>query len=94
MPKSAPPPINATICGLLGALSITVKVAVRVPAAAGVKITLIVQDNPTARVAPQLLFWEKSVLFVPVTPMLMPVKGAVPVFVSKTDCKALGVFSV
>ena len=93
-PKSPPPPINETTCGLLGALSVTVKLAVRVPAAEGVKVTLIVQDNPTPKVAPQLLLWEKSVLFVPVTPMLMPVMVALPEFVSKTDWEGLVVFSV
>lgn len=93
MPKSAPPPINATICGLLAALSDTVSVAVRVPAAEGVKVTLMVQDNPAPRVVPQLPLWEKSVLLVPITPTTIPVRLAEPELVSTTDIKALVVFS-
>jgi hypothetical protein len=91
-PKSAPPPVSATTCGLLGADSVMVTDAVRRPVAVGVNVTFIVQEAAAARVALQVLVSEKSVLLVPVTAMLMPVMPAVPEFVSVTDCKALVVW--
>jgi len=39
------------------ALSVIVKVPVRVPAVVGVKVTLIVQFPPVATPVPQLLVW-------------------------------------
>lgn len=57
--KSGPPvvpvPVSAAVCGLLGSLSATLRVAVAVPAAVGVKVTLIVQFAPAARVVPQVV---------------------------------------
>jgi hypothetical protein len=38
-----PVPVRLAVCGLFAALSVTVSVAVRVPAAVGVNVTLIVQ---------------------------------------------------
>ena len=64
-----------------------VTVAARLPLAAGIKVMLIVQFAPTARLAVlagQVLFWLKSLLFVPVMAMLEIVKGTLPVFVSVT----------
>ena len=64
-----------------------VTVAARLPLAAGIKVMLIVQYAPTARLAVlagQVLFWLKSLLFVPVMAMLEIVKGTLPVFVSVT----------
>lgn len=43
-------PVNVTICGLPVALSAMLSVAVRVPAAAGVNVTAIVQFAPAASV--------------------------------------------
>jgi hypothetical protein len=41
----------------LFALSFTFRVAVRVPVAVGVNVTLIVQADLAARLLPQLLVW-------------------------------------
>src|SRR5690242_4652688 len=41
-----PVPVRLTLCGLPLALSVTARVAPRVPAAVGVKVTLIVQFAP------------------------------------------------
>src|SRR6267143_2934739 len=52
---AAPPvPVSDTVCGLFGALCVSVSVPVRVPVAVGVNFTLIVQDAPTATVLPQV----------------------------------------
>jgi hypothetical protein len=50
-----PVPLNETVCGLLLALSVTVRVAVRDPSAEGVKVTEIVQVLLAFRVEGQLL---------------------------------------
>jgi len=47
-------PVSPTDCGLLVALSVIVKVPVRAPAAAGVKVTLIVQLAPALTLLPQV----------------------------------------
>ena len=51
----APVPVRLTLCGLPVALSVRVRAAVRVPATAGIKVTLIVQLEPAATLDPQLL---------------------------------------
>jgi hypothetical protein len=53
--------------------------AVRVPEAVGANVTLNVQVPPGATVLPQVLVAEKSPAFVPVTGLLVMVKGALPV---------------
>ena len=45
---AVPVPVRLTLCGLPVALSVTVRAALRVPLAAGVKVTLIVQLAPAA----------------------------------------------
>ena len=45
-----PIPVNATVSGLVRALFVTVKVAVRGPAAEGVNVTVMRQSSPAARV--------------------------------------------
>jgi hypothetical protein len=47
-----PIPLRETVCGLPGALSVTVSVPVTLPVALGVKVTLIVQLAPDARFEP------------------------------------------
>jgi hypothetical protein len=89
IPKSAPPPVNATTCGLLGAESDMVRAPVRAPKTVGVKVTLIVQADPAASAAPHVLVWAKS----PEMATLILFMVAVPEFVSVTDCKGLVVFS-
>lgn len=53
-------------------MSLIVSDAVRVPAAVGRNVTLIVQLDPAARLVPQLFVWAKSRLFVPAieTPLI------------------------
>lgn len=50
IPASDPVPERATVCGLVLALSVTVRVPVRLPRAVGVKVTEIVQLAPPANV--------------------------------------------
>src|SRR5439155_18162743 len=79
--KPAPVPDRLAVCGLLVALSVTVKAPLRVPVAVGVKVTLIVQFAPAATEAPQLLVWAKSPLFAPVMAMLVIVSAVLWEFV-------------
>src|SRR5207237_832147 len=51
MPGAVPFPLSATVCGLPPALSATDSVPVRAPEAVGVKVTLIEQLAPAAKVA-------------------------------------------
>jgi hypothetical protein len=53
---------------------------VRVPAAVGLKVTLMVQLVPVATLDPQVLVWEKS----PLAVMLVMLRVALPVFLSVT----------
>src|ERR1700676_4318076 len=60
------------------------------PAAVGLKVTLITQLPPGARLAPQVLFEiRKSEALVPVTPMLLMASGPFPVFDRVTVFAAL-----
>jgi hypothetical protein len=47
---STPVPLRVTDCGLPDALSVIAKLALRVPSAVGVKVTLMVQEAPAASV--------------------------------------------
>ena len=69
-----PVPLKDTVCGLPEALSVTVSVPVREPAAVGVKVTFRVQLLLAAREVPQLLLWAKS----PETATELMVRLAVP----------------
>jgi hypothetical protein len=61
---------------------VTVIAPARGPEAAGVKVTLIVQLAPGARLAPQVLSSENSLV---VDTMLVMLIAAVPVFASVTN---------
>ena len=52
---NVPVPLRLTVCGLLPALSVMLRVPVREPLAVGLKLTLIVQDALTATEAPHVL---------------------------------------
>ena len=57
-----PVPLNEVVCGELEALSVTVRVPVRLPDASGVKVTEIVHVAPAASVlggTGQLEVWAK-----------------------------------
>jgi hypothetical protein len=60
-------------------------VPVRVPVVVGLKVTLMVQLAPAARVDPQLLLWAKS----PLIATLLIVKLVDPVLVRVEVCAAL-----
>jgi hypothetical protein len=91
-----PLPLRATVCGLPEALSVIDTLALRVPVAVGVKVTLIVQFDPAASVLDPLghvLVCAKSPLLVPVKPMLLMVKAALPLLVNVTVWAALVVLT-
>jgi hypothetical protein len=75
-----PTPLKATVCVPEPALSRIVNEPVRVPAAAGVKVTAMLHGALTPKAAPQLFASEKS------PDALMPLMFSVafPVFVSVT----------
>ncbi len=84
-PPVVPEPERATVCGLPEALSVTLKVPVRVPDAVGPKVTLIAQLAPAATEPLQVLVAAKS----PLAEMLLIVRVALPVLVSFTAWGAL-----
>ena len=63
--------------------------ALRAPAAVGLKVTLIEQLAPAATALPQVAVWEKSPAFVPVMPIPVMLKLALPVLVRVALCAAL-----
>jgi hypothetical protein len=74
---AVPVPERATVCGLLGSESVKVRVAVRLPAAAGLNRTVTVQLAEAARLVPQLLPDKvKSAALVPETATLLMVIAA------------------
>ena len=77
---AVPVPVRLTdwVAGL--ALSVMVKEPLREPLAVGVKVTLRVQLALAARLAPQVLVWEKSSLAV----MLIMLRVAFPVLLRMT----------
>src|SRR5579885_2785572 len=81
---TAPVPLRATVCGLVGALSEMLSVAVRDPVAAGVKVTLTWHDAFWARDV-QLLVWLKSPAFGPPIETEVMLSEAEPVLVTVTD---------
>src|SRR5580692_10690789 len=53
-------PVSETVCGEVGAASLNCRVAVRVPAAVGVKVTETVQFAPAGKELPQVVVIGKS----------------------------------
>ena len=88
-----PVPVKLTFCMLPGTLplsSVTTSVALRLPAAAGLKVTLIEQLALAASVLPQVLADSaKSEALAPVTPRLAMFKVAFPVLFKMTAKGAL-----
>ena len=88
MPKPkvglVPVPDSATVCGLLDALSVMLRVAVSEPAAEGVNEIAILQFAPAATPFPQALVSPNSLLSEPVTWILLIDKAAFPVLVRVT----------
>src|SRR5690348_18361890 len=79
-----PLPVSAIARGLLLALPVRVMLPVRVPAAVGLKVTVTVQEAPTAT-DEQLLVCAKS----PLAVTLETVAAVVPVLLTVTVCAAL-----
>ena len=84
-----PVPESGTVCGLPVALPEIVIDAARLPLAAGVNLTLIVQLPFAATEVPQLFVWAKSAEFVPRTAMLVMVRGPFPELLMVTVWAAL-----
>src|SRR5581483_4804265 len=90
-----PVPVRLTVCGLFGALSNTSSVAVRVPVAAGVNVTLMVQLPPAGTLAPQVLLGvAKSPGSAPLKLMLLMFNATLRLLISVTVCAALVVPTV
>src|SRR5260370_710195 len=85
-----PIPVRLTDCGLPEALSVMLRVPVRLPDAVGVNGTLMVQFAPAATELPQVLVWAKS----PLAETPVRFSEALPVLESVTDCAALVVPTV
>lgn len=84
-----PEPVSVTVWGLLGALSLIDREALREPVVAGVNVTLIVQLAPTATLLPQVLLCAKSPGSDPVKLKLVIVSVEVPLLVRVTFFAAL-----
>jgi hypothetical protein len=87
-----PPPLRLTDCGLPVALSAKVRLALRTPLTAGVKVTLTEQVPLDATVAPEQvsLLIAKSLGFAPPIVTVEMVRFAVPLLVTVSVCAALG----
>jgi hypothetical protein len=77
-----PFPVRAIVCGDPAALSTTLRFAVTVPVAVGVKTIEIVQLDPAGSVALHVFVCEKLAAPVPASETVIPVIVAVPAFVS------------
>ena len=75
-----PEPVRLVVCGLPAALSLTERMAVRVPVAVGVNVTLIEQLPPAPKVEVQVWFSEKSPTLAPVIEILVMVTAVLPRF--------------
>jgi hypothetical protein len=86
----SPFPVRFTLCGLVLALSISVRLAARAPLAKGVNVTLIEQLALGATVGPHVFAeMAKSPGFAPGRAALDMLRTPLPVFVTVTDCAAL-----
>ena len=73
------------VCGVPGALSLIATVELRGTVVVGVKVTVMVQNAPGARLVPQLLFCAKSPALPPKTAIELIAQLAPPTFVMVTD---------
>ena len=85
--EAMPAPLRRAECGELEALSVMLRVPLRLPTTVGVKLTEIVQLLPAATVEPHALVWAKS----PDTPIWVTVSAAVPSFDSVSSWLTLAV---
>lgn len=80
-----PVPVKLTVCGLPIPESAILRVAVRLPAATGVKTTLTAQFAPAASVPEHVVVSEKSDELAPVIVIPVKVREVSPLFVTVTD---------
>ena len=80
-----PVPVRDTVCGEPEALSVRVRLPMRVPPAVGANVTDMVQLAPAATLDPQVLDSAKS----PVEAIDVTLSAAAPLLVSVTVCAAL-----
>src|SRR5215471_4547051 len=83
-PELTPVPETDRDCGLSGASSVRLKVADRLPVAAGVNETLMVQLLPAATAVEQVFVWLKSPGLVPLNVIEVTFRFLFPVFVTVT----------
>ena len=91
---STPVPLKDAVCGLPGALSVTLREAVREPVVEGVKVTLMVQLAPADNEAGQLFVSAKSPPFVPVMPTEVMVRVPLPLLVKVVTSGLLSIPTV
>lgn len=84
-----PVPLRATVCGLLGAVSAKVRVAVRAPMLTGEKLTLTTQLVPEATIVPHVLVSAKSPGFDPVIATLSMPSGSIAGLLIIRFCREL-----
>jgi len=84
-----PVPLSEALCGLPGALSVTVRLALRTAATCGRNVIPTAQEADAANVAPQVFdAIANSEALVPVSAMLLMVTVVVPLFLTVTVCVA------
>ena len=86
---AVPVPLSATVCGEPGAVSATLRVALRAAAEAGLKATKTAQLAPAASEVPQVFNWRNDVGLVPAIDIELSVTAPEPLFVTVTSCAAL-----
>src|SRR5215472_6386031 len=85
--KAMAVPESATVCGLPGALSVTLSVPLAEPARVGAKLTLTTQLAPAGIVMVQVL--DTLVKPAPLTAILVMERVSLPVLVSTTGTATL-----
>lgn len=89
-----PVPVRGTCCGPVKSGSPMLRVAVRVPVAAGVKVTEMVQVPPAGTLVAQVLVWTKSLALVPEIEMLVMGRAVVATLLKVMTFAALVVPTV
>src|SRR5579862_1365215 len=89
---ATPAPVRAAVCGLLVALSVTVSVPLAGPRAVGVNVTRMVQLAPLARREGLSGQVPPACAKLPVTAIVLMVRGAVATFLSVAVSAGLVVF--
>lgn len=84
-----PVPLKVIDCGVLGALSLKLRVTEKVPAAVGLKVNVVRHEAPAAsEPLHELAPWKSTLLLPVIVGLLVKVSVAVPVLVNVTVCEA------